>query len=81
MNNEYTNFSHPENAEAVTPNDSTDLTKPSILYVGVGGDVTVDMSGEGTNITFTAVTAGFLPVEVTRVYSTGTTATNIVALY
>ncbi|MGA0398230.1 MAG: spike base protein, RCAP_Rcc01079 family [Ilumatobacteraceae bacterium] len=69
-------------AVAVTPNDSTDLTDTSrALYVGAAGDVKVDMYGSGT-VTFVGVTAGsVLPVRVDRVYSTGTTATSIVALW
>lgn len=71
-----------ENAFAVTPNDSTDLTHSSrALFVGGAGDVKVDTKG-GDTVTFVGVTAGaILPVRVTRVYATGTTATSIVAVY
>ena len=70
------------NAVEVTPNDGVDLTSTTrALYVGVGGDVKVDMHGTGT-VTFVGVSAGsLLPVRVDRVYSTGTTATSIVALW
>jgi len=70
------------NAFAVTPNDSTDLTHAArALFVGGAGNVKVDTLG-GDTVTFTGVLAGFvLPVRVLRVYSTGTTATNIVAVY
>ena len=69
-------------AVAVTPNDGADLTDTTrALYVGAAGDVKVDMYGSGT-VTFVGVTAGsVLPVRVDRVYSTGTTATSIVALW
>ena len=69
-------------AVAVTPNDGSDLTDTTrALYVGAAGDVKVDMYGSGT-VTFVGVTAGsVLPVRVDRVYSTGTTATSIVALW
>lgn len=78
----YENASIPNNAVAVTPNDSADLTKPAILSIGTGGDVTVDCLETGTNITFKNRQDGSeLPVRVTRVYSTGTTASNILALY
>jgi hypothetical protein len=51
------------------------------LYVGTGGNIKVDMSGSGT-VTFNNVGDGvFLPILVDRVYSTGTTASNIIALY
>src|SRR5260370_62890 len=69
------------NAAAVTPSDVTDLTQPCELYIGVTGDVKVNMSGVGTAIVFKAVPVGRLRIKVIRVYSTGTTATNILALF
>lgn len=81
MPNQYESFSHPQNAASVTPNDSTDLSNAGILYVGGAGDVRVNTAA-GQNITFSGMTAGsFLPVQVTRVYSTNTTATNLIVLY
>ena len=70
-------------AVAVTTSNSSDLaTIHALIYVGVGGDVKVDVSGSGTAIVFKNCIAGtVLPVKVDRVYSTGTTATNLVALY
>lgn len=76
-------------AAAVTPNDSIDLSDPTRgLYVGGAGDVTVIMAGDNaagvTNNpqTFSSVPAGTtLPICVTRVKSTGTTATLIQALW
>ncbi len=70
------------NAVAVTPADGADLaTVARGLYIGVAGDVKVDMAGSGT-VTFVAVPAGsVLPFCVKRVYSTGTSATNLVALW
>lgn len=51
------------------------------LYVGGAGDLAVITMG-GDQVTFTAAPAGaFLPIQVTRVLSTGTTATNILALW
>lgn len=72
-------------ATAVTPSDSTDLTAYArSLYVGGAGNVAVimaDQSGD-TAVTFVGVAAGtVLPVQVRRVMSTNTTATNILALY
>jgi hypothetical protein len=66
----------------VTPADGSDLaTVQAALYVGTGGNIKVDMSGSGT-VTFNNVGDGvFLPILVDRVYSTGTTASNIIALY
>lgn len=69
-------------AGSVTPNDSADLSKPArALYIGAGGDVKVTTEG-GSDVTFTDVVGGtILPVRVTKVFATGTTAADIVALY
>ena len=69
-------------AAAVTPSDSGVISPVARgLYIGGAGAVKVDTEG-GTAVTFSGATAGsILPVKVKRVYSTGTTATNIVALY
>ena len=68
-------------AVAVTPHDSTNLDQETRgLYVGVSGDVVAIIGGVA--ITFTAMAAGIIhPIAVTRVNSTNTTATNIVAIY
>ena len=67
-------------AVAVTPNDTTTFNACTrALFVGVQGDVTVDMAKVGTNITFKNA-VGILPIQVTRVYATNTTATNILAI-
>ena len=69
-------------AAAVTPSDTTNLASgfTRAIYVGGTGDLAVVMI-DGTTVTFKAVPAGtLLPVAVTRVNSTGTSATNIVAL-
>lgn len=67
-------------AEAVTPSDSTVHNPPfRSLYVGTLGTVFVDVAGGGTNIEFSAI-QGYLLAEVTKVYSTGTTAAKIVGL-
>lgn len=70
-----------DNAAAVTPNDSTDLTNASrAIYVGTAGDVRVDMVTSGT-VTFTNMEAGWHPIRCKRVYATGTTAAGIVAVW
>jgi hypothetical protein len=66
---------------AVTPSDSTVLAATRGLYIGVAGDVYIDGARQGTNVKMKAAVAGEHPWQVTRVYSTGTTATDIVALY
>ena len=69
------------NAEAVTPDNSNDLSNSGVLYVGVGGDIKVNMKGIGT-VTFKNVPeAARIIAQVERVFSTGTTATDIVVLF
>lgn len=70
-----------ERAVAVTPNDSADLADvASALWIGGAGAVKVDTAG-GDTVTLSAALAGtIIPVRVRRVWSTGTVATNIVAL-
>lgn len=75
------NISPSAAAVAITPNDTTRITPTRGLYVGVSGDVKVIML-DGTTVTFTDLAAGVIhPITCVLVYSTGTTATNIVALY
>lgn len=63
----------------VTKSDVTVLTNVRALYVGGAGDVAVTFA-DGTSATHVGVLAGsVLPVQATKVLSTGTTATNIVA--
>jgi len=70
------------NAAVISPSDTVNLpTVCKAIYVGVTGDVKVDLTQTGTAIVFKAVPVGILPVQAMRVYSTGTTATNLVALY
>lgn len=67
-------------AVAVTPSDSVDLTKDArALWVGVLGDVSLEVLESGSTIVFKGV-QGLLPVACTRVNSASTTATDIVAL-
>ena len=52
-----------------------------VLYIGVGGDLKVKTAG-GDEVTFVNLAdSTFLPVQVLQVFSTGTTATNIIALW
>ena len=79
-------------AAAVTPNNTVNIAYPGdntaspntsawpcVLYVGTSGNVKVLTAG-GNEVTFVGV-SGFFPVQVVRVFATGTTATNIVALW
>lgn len=71
------------NAVAVVPSDTVDLTVyAKALYIGVTGDVAVIPVGQSTSVIFKAHPVGyFVGCQVRRVLSTGTTATNILALY
>ena len=70
---------------AVTKSDSTDLTGARGIYVGGAGDVavkTVNGDSATTAVTISTVAAGtILPIRITRVMSTNTTATAILAFY
>ena len=70
----------------VTPSDSTDITginpnTPATLFVGTGGNIQVITIG-GSTLTFMNIADGsFLPIQVTRVKATETTADDIIALF
>jgi hypothetical protein len=71
------------NALAVVPNDNVDLPVTPILalYVGVTGDVAVNMLN-GQTCVIKAVPAGrFMFLNISRVLATGTTASSLVALW
>lgn len=76
-------WSPADEAAAVAPADGADLPVPSRgIYVGVGGDLTVDMVTTGATILFKNVPSGtLLPIMVKRVRNTGTTALSIVSIY
>lgn len=71
-------------AANITPADGPLAQPARALYIGVAGDVVVYMNAnkEDTAVTFLAVPAGtVLPISVRQVRATGTSATDIVALY
>ena len=73
-------------AAAVTPSDTTVFPIPTRgLYIGGAGSIAVAMVGVDpttSSVTFAAISAGaILPVCVTKVYATGTDATDIVRLW
>lgn len=67
-------------AVAVTKSDTTVIGLTRALYVGVTGDVAVRCA-DGRTATFKAAPVGILPIQVDQVLSTGTTATDVLALY
>ena len=65
---------------AVTPSNSVNLPAPTRgLHIGTAGNISIEMSN-GT-VVFPNVQVGIFPVQCTRVNSTGTTASNIVAMW
>ncbi|MDE3080161.1 MAG: hypothetical protein KGI94_09050 [Paracoccaceae bacterium] len=69
-------------AVPVTPDDATPLSAMTrALYVAQAGDVAVTMAG-GQDVIFAAVPGGtLLPIRVTDVKATGTTASGLLALW
>jgi hypothetical protein len=75
--------SNAEGALTVTPNDSTDLSKGYTkgIYIGTSGDLSVILR-DGSTAIFKSISAGVIhPISATRINATGTTASNIVAVY
>jgi hypothetical protein len=50
------------------------------IYVGVAGNIVARMADGGV-VTFSNVPVGIYPLSITMVVASGTTATNLVALY
>lgn len=70
------------NATTVTPSDTVDLVQPSrAIWVGVGGDISVEMVDGGTQVFVGVVAGSLLPLQVTRVNLTSTTATDMVSVF
>lgn len=68
-------------AAAITPNDSA-LVGARALYIGTAGDIAIAPHRDLDPVIFKNVPAGtILPVHAARVALTGTTASNIVALF
>lgn len=67
-------------AATVTPNDGADLpTASRALYVGTAGNLSVVTVG-GSTVTLVGA-SGWMPVRAARVLATGTTASDIVAVW
>lgn len=69
-------------AFAITPDNNNDVTFVTRgIYVGTGGDLAVIMAS-GDAVTFTGLMGGTIyPLRVSRVKSTGSTASSLVGLY
>lgn len=77
-----TPISPARSAISVTPSDGSDLPHVSrALYVGQGGDISVEMA-DGDLTIFESVPNGtILPVRVKQIRSTATTASGIISLW
>ena len=87
----------PRAAKAVTPSDTAYLTDlnglpcTGSLYIGVSGDVVVlpaafddtntATPANGGAVLYKSVPVGFFPIEVRKVFATGTTATDIICQF
>lgn len=79
------------NASVIVPNDTQDITiggtgiTPTetgvCIYVGTGGNIRVTMIGGQSVIFYNVPNGSFLPIQVTRVWSTDTNASDMLALY
>ena len=72
---------HAKGAFSITPDDAANLPFPArALYVGTLGNVKVDMN-DGTTVTWKTLAAGVIhPIGCIKVYSTGTTAVDIIGV-
>lgn len=70
-------------AIAITPSDTTNINGGQLtrgIYVGGAGNISAEIGGN--TVVFNSAVAGtVLPVRCTRINSTNTTATNLVALF
>ena len=80
---------YPGGAFAVTTSNTTNFSNPSntaqpitaVIYVGGAGNVQVQ-TAQNETVLFSGLNAGtVLPLQVVRVWTTNTTATNLVAIY
>ena len=71
----------PGDAGVVTPSDVFNFTEPSVIFAGSGGTIRV-LTAQGSDVTFASVQAGaILPVQVVRVFSTTTDATDMIRIF
>ena len=68
----------------VTPNDSAEIgaIEPKGIWVGGAGTIVGQLVGDEADRTFVGIGAGsMLPLRFRLIKATGTTATNIIAVY
>lgn len=65
----------------VVPSDTAGLDQPGQIYIGGAGNLKVLTEGGDTQ-TFVGVIKGtILPVQVRKVFATGTSASNLLVMY
>lgn len=70
-----------DNVLDVVTSNTVDLASSGLIYVGTGGNVKVDSLQAGT-VTYLNVPNGkFIKGRVSRVYSTGTTASDMIVIF
>ena len=71
----------PGGATTFTNSDTINLPSPSVIYVGGAGSVKVT-TAQGDDTTFVGLPTGsVIPVQVIRVWATGTNATSLLRIY
>lgn len=73
-------ISGPRRGGSVNLDTDTAYAEPLIaVWVGVAGDLKVDLADEGMGITFPNVPVGWFTAQITKIYSTanGTTASSL----
>lgn len=72
----------PLKSVAVVAHDTNELAPGCIgIYVGVAGDISMKLANDDTAVVFKSVPVGFHRVCPKLIRATGTTATDMVALY
>ena len=75
-------ISAPRGHFAITPDDVTELPHyPETIWVGVGGDLAVELTENDTVCIYKNVEAGRWIGKCRRVLATGTTATDLIGCY
>jgi len=79
------------NAQPVTPSDSQDLVlgggaitgigNGALLYIGTGGTLTITTVGGQTVTMINIPNGSYVPIQVQKVFATGTSSTDIIALF
>jgi len=68
-------------AFSITPSDSTTFEATRGIFIGSAGNIKVLFSKDSTAVVLSGLAEGaFYPFSVVRVYSTDTTASNIVGI-